>query len=150
MARRAKQPAADSGGIDVPKGTFRRAQPSGRLFAPSGAKGILVTTIPAKATLSAPRKRLLELLADLNFGRVEGLTVRRGEPVFHPPPRVVREVKFGGDNGPRPERDANDFLLKAQAVELFRHLDRLDDGTVQSIEVKHGLPFRMLVADAVI
>lgn len=109
-----------------------------------------MTSVPTKAALSAPRRRLLELLAGLNFGRVENLSVRGGDPAFDPPPRIVREVKFGGDNGPRPERDAADFLLKVQAVELFRHLDRLGDGTVQSIEVKHGLPFRMLVADAVI
>jgi hypothetical protein len=83
-----------------------------------------------------------------NFGRIEGLVVRRGEPVLTPPPRLVREIKFGGENGPRPEAAAADFLLKAQVVELFRQLDRLGDATVEVLEFKHGLPFRLLVADA--
>jgi hypothetical protein len=89
----------------------------------------------------------LELLQQVNFGRIEGLTVRGGEPVLDPPPRVVREVKFGGENGPRPEGSLGDFPLKAQAVELFRFFDRLRDGRILLLEVKHGLPFRLQHAE---
>ena len=102
-----------------------------------------------KAALPAARQRLLELMQTMNFGRIEDLAVRGGNPVFDPPPRVIRELKIGGDNGPRPERDASDFLLKDQVVELFFHLDRLGDGTVAIIEVKHGLPFRLLLTESV-
>jgi hypothetical protein len=31
-------------------------------------------------------------------------------------------------------------------VELFEQFDRLGNGTIDLIEVKHGLPFRMFVA----
>jgi hypothetical protein len=102
----------------------------------------------SKAALSPARRRLVELLQQLNFGRVEGLSVLDGDPVFDPPPRVVREVKFGGENGPRPEAAAPDFPLKSQVVELFRHFDEIGDGTIDVLEVKHGLPFRMVVAEA--
>jgi hypothetical protein len=102
-----------------------------------------------KAALSPARQRLVELMQLINFGRLEGLAVRNGSPVFDPPPRLIREVKFGADNGPRPERDAGDFLLKAQVVELVHQLDRLGDGTIEVLEIKHGLPFRMLVAETV-
>jgi hypothetical protein len=78
-----------------------------------------------KASLSEPRRRLVELMQRVNFGRIEGLAVRAGEPVLAPPPRVVNEIKFGGENGPRPELAAADFALKAQVVELFHHFDRL-------------------------
>lgn len=101
----------------------------------------------SKASLPAPRRRLLELMQAINFGRIEGLTILDGNPTFDPPPRVVREIKFGGDNGPRAERDVANFLLKEQVVELFQHFDRLGDGTIEVLEVKHGLPFRMLVAE---
>jgi len=103
----------------------------------------------SKRSLSAPRRRLLELMQEINFGRIEGLAVRGGEPVLDPPPRVVREIKFGGENGPRRELGSDDFALKAQAVEFFAHLSRLGDGTVESLEIKHGLPFRMSVEEAV-
>ena len=99
-----------------------------------------------KSELTAGRRRLVELMQRLNFGRVEQMPVRRGEPALDPPTRVVREVKFGGDNGPRPEARRDDFLLKAQVREFFAHLDALGDGVVAVLEVKHGLPFKMEVA----
>ena len=101
---------------------------------------------PTKRGLSAPRRRLVELLQELNFGRVENLTVREGQPVLDPPPRIVREWKFGAEKGPRPERAIGEFALKLQVVELFAALDELGDGVVDLIEVKHGLPFKMEVA----
>jgi len=101
-----------------------------------------------KSSLSPRRRCLLELLQRVNFGRLESLVVADGEPVFDPPPRIVREIKFGGENGPRPEAPIEDFELKAQVVELFRHIDELQDGVIGVLEIKHGLPFRMAVEDA--
>lgn len=89
----------------------------------------------SKRHLSSCRAGLLELMQSINFGRIEGLAVLHVDPVLDPPPRVVREIKFGGENGPRPELDASDFVLKEQVVELFAYLDRLGDGTIDVIEV---------------
>ena len=75
------------------------------------------------------------------------LAIRGGQPVLDSPPEIVREVKFGGENGPRPEAAIEDFLLKAQVVEFFDQLRRLGDGVVESLEIKHGLPFRMTVRE---
>jgi hypothetical protein len=107
-----------------------------------------MSTYGTKASLSPARRRLLELFQQINFGRLECLTIQNGEPQLAPPPRVVREIKFGGENGPRPELSAGNFLLKAQVVELFGYFDRLGNGTIEVLEIKHGLPFRMLVAEA--
>jgi hypothetical protein len=100
----------------------------------------------AKGSLPPGRRQLLELMQQINFGCIESLEIEAGEPIFRPAPRVVREIKFGGDNGPRPERAVSDFLVKLQVRELFACLDEIRDGTIAVIEVKHGLPFRMLVA----
>jgi len=97
------------------------------------------------SSLSSSQRRLLELLQGLNFGRIEQLTVRGGQPVLEPPPRIVREHKFGGENGPRSERRLDDFTLKEQVLELFDELDRLGDGVIDVLTVKHGLPFNMHV-----
>jgi hypothetical protein len=83
----------------------------------------------------------------INYGRIEGLSVRHGEPVMDPPPRVVREIKFGGDNGPRPEATKADFTLKAQVRDLFAQLEALGDGVIPCIEIQRGLPFRMTVEE---
>jgi hypothetical protein len=82
----------------------------------------------------------------MNYGRIERLLVRGGEPVFNPPPRIVRDVKLGSaDNGARPELETADFALKKEHIELFENLRSLGDGTIESIEIKSGLPFRLTV-----
>jgi len=77
----------------------------------------------------------------LNFGRVEGLVVRNGEPDFGRGLRAVRTVKMAGSNGPRPEARSEDFVLKREVINLLEYFDRLGGGVVRVIEVKHGLPF---------
>ena len=102
--------------------------------------------ITAKSDLSPGRRRLVELMQHVNFGRIEGLLVRRGEPVFEPtPPRVVLEVKFGAENGARRESSIADFQLKHEVVDLFAHLDAMPDAHIETLTVKHGLPFGMHV-----
>jgi hypothetical protein len=102
-----------------------------------------------KASLSAPRRRLLEAMQRLNFGRIEGLEIRSGEPVFQPAPRIIQDIKIGGENGPRPELTIEDFALKSSVIELFDHLSRIGDGTLESVEVKYGMPFKLVVEQAV-
>lgn len=103
--------------------------------------------LQTKASLSEARRHLVEWMQDIDFGTIYGLTLRRGEPVLDPRPRVVRERKFPADAAPRPDRGDN-FLLKAQVVELYRYFDEIGDGLVESLEIKHGLPFRAYVAEA--
>ncbi|MCK4873632.1 MAG: hypothetical protein KAS72_12995 [Phycisphaerales bacterium] len=101
----------------------------------------------SKRQLSSSRARLLEMMQELNFGRIENLRIRAGDPVFNPPPRRVYEIKFGGDNGPRPEAEIGDFALKRQVQDLLVQLDRIGDGLIEVLVVKHGLPFSMQVAE---
>lgn len=103
----------------------------------------------SKASLSSGRRRLVEMMQQLNFGRIEDLEIRSGEPLFNPAPRVVQDIKIGGENGPRPESSFPNFLLKNQVIELFEHFDRLGDATIAFIDVKHGLPFKLVVEQAV-
>ena len=99
-----------------------------------------------KSSLSMQQKRLLETMQKTNYGRIEGLRIRGGEPVFTPPPRIVRDVKLGSsDSNARPELHASDFVLKLEHIELFENLRRFGDGQIECIEIKAGLPFRLTV-----
>jgi hypothetical protein len=40
--------------------------------------------VVTKAALSPARRRLVELMQEINYGRIERLEVRDGEPVFDP------------------------------------------------------------------
>jgi hypothetical protein len=95
----------------------------------------------SKSSLSQPKKWLVELMQSISFGQVTNLRVDRGEPLIDPPPQVIRKIKLGGENGPRPEAHCEDFLLKQQVSELFDVLGSVTNGDVVTIEVKHGLPF---------
>jgi hypothetical protein len=96
-----------------------------------------------KHHLSSPQKQIIEIMQAINFGRLEGLAVRDGEPVLDPLPRIVREIKFCAENSPRPEKRKEDFVLKKQVRALFEFMDEMQNGVIVLIEVKHGLPFRM-------
>ena len=106
-----------------------------------GSMGELVT----KSSLSVRQRRLLEMMSHFNFCRIENLEIRDGQPVFEPAPRVIQDIKIGGENGPRPELEKDDFLLRTPIIELFEHLNRLGDGRIAVIEVRYGLPFRLTV-----
>lgn len=95
--------------------------------------------------LSPERARLVRLFQTINFGRIEELEVRSGEPQFSPAPRVFVEVKLDAEDGPRPESRLSDFALRRPIERFFEQVARLEDGTIERIEVRHGLPFRMIV-----
>jgi hypothetical protein len=84
-------------------------------------------------------------MQQLNFGRIEGLKICNGEPTFDPAARIIQDIKLGTENGPRPELDHGDFVLRSSVVEMFDYFAGLGDGRIAVIEVRHGLPFRLLV-----
>ena len=101
-----------------------------------------------KSTLSAPRQKLLQAMQQLYFGKIENLVITGSEPLFSPAPRITQEIKLGVAEPERPGRQHDDFALKRHLIELFDHFDRLPDGTVVTIDVRHGLPARLIVARA--
>ena len=109
----------------------------------------VVTDGMTKAALTPARSRLVEVMQEINFGRIEGLEVRDGEPVFDPPPRAVRQVVFGKKNGPNAARAHDGFALKKKVAELFEVFDREQTFRVLELVIDNGLPVRMTVADGV-
>lgn len=96
------------------------------------------------ASLSPARRRLLDLLREIRCGKVIHLQVRGGEPVFDPPPRVLRRLKFPGENGPL--LPTSRFTLKKHHTDFLALLDALGDGTIESLSVQDGLPLSAEVA----
>jgi hypothetical protein len=109
-------------------------------------RSLMMTSSIHLSALSPSRRQLVELMQQINFGRIEGLLIHGGEPALDESPiKVFLEVKFGGENGPRSEASAGDFALKAQVVDLFSHLDQLQQARIEVLTIKHGLPFGMNV-----
>jgi hypothetical protein len=95
--------------------------------------------------LSPARQALVRLCQNINHGSIENLEVRRSEPVFGPAPVVLRDVRLDADEGPRAELALGDFALGDEVCRLMRLLDKLESGTIRRVEVRAGIPRRMLV-----
>ena len=103
----------------------------------------------SKSSLSTCRQRLLEIMQQLHFGKIENLVVLHGDPVFSPPPTITQEIKLGPESAPRSGPNQIDFALKSHVIDLFNHMERLRDGSLVTIECRHGLPTRLIVERSV-
>ena len=98
-----------------------------------------------KQDLSGPRRKLVELMQEVGFGRIEGLRVARGEPVLEPRPRVQRTVILGRDaDRPHPQGSG---ALKGQILDLFRRFEAEPHAFIKELTIDNGLPIRMTVTD---
>jgi len=97
-------------------------------------------------TLSSARQRLVRLMQQIHFGCIENLRVTHGDPLWHPPPGVTRDVVIGRQGSPhRPTSD--DFALKQKVINLFALFDDRQELDVARLEVQDGLPFRIAIRE---
>jgi hypothetical protein len=73
------------------------------------------------------------------FGRFEELRVHNGDPVFDPPPRLIKVKRIGSVEEPTASV-SDDWLLKESIVDLLREFALLGNGTVERLEFRRGLP----------
>jgi hypothetical protein len=95
--------------------------------------------------LSPARQALVRWCQAINHGSIEELQVRHSEPVFDPAPLILRDVKLNSDEEPRAELAIADFVVSDEICRLMRMLDEMGSGTIRSIEVRTGIPRRILV-----
>jgi len=98
-----------------------------------------------KTSLNRQQQKLIELMQQINFGRISNIPVVGGNPELTADTIIEREIKLG--NGTRPEQKKDDFTLKQEVLSLFEHLTRMGDGTIRHLEIKHGLPFLIRIEE---
>jgi hypothetical protein len=96
--------------------------------------------------LTKARQALIQLIRRTNFGWLENLVVRDGEPVLKPLPKTIREVKFQGEDAPAASYSEWDRSLPEPFVRLFRYFDQVQNVTIERLLLKYSLPFK---ADAI-
>jgi hypothetical protein len=95
--------------------------------------------------LSSPRQTLVRLCQRLNYGLIQRLGVHDADPVFDPHNIVVLvDEKLDTSDAPRPEAELTDFKLAAELCRLMRRLDAIRDGMIERLEVRGGIPRRVV------
>jgi hypothetical protein len=97
------------------------------------------------AQLSPARQMLVRVLQATNFGELQGICVQNADPVFDPEATVIFDVKLDKEEVPRPELLLADFALSAELQRLMSRLDELRNGTIQRLEVRAGVPRRIVL-----
>jgi hypothetical protein len=95
--------------------------------------------------ISQARQVLVRLFQAVNHGRVEGLEVRRSEPVLDPLPMILKDVKLDKTEEPRFELILGDFILSGEVSRMLDIFDKMNCGVIRLIEVREGIPRRMLM-----
>jgi hypothetical protein len=94
--------------------------------------------------LSPGRRALVRLCQRLNFGLIQNIGVHDADPVFDPHNVVLVDEKLDVEDTPRPEAELMDFELAAELCRLMTRLDEIRDGRIERIEVRGGIPRRVV------
>jgi len=86
----------------------------------------------------------VRLCQSINHGHIEALRIADGEPTFTPAPMVLIDVKLDQDEGPRPELELCDFELCSELRRLMSRMDGIKDGKVARLEIRGGIPRRVI------
>lgn len=111
---------------------------SNPITVPKGARK--TNCAPSNSDLSPAYRGLLESIRQVNFGRIEGLVVRGGEPVLDPPPRVVGAIRLAQRGPSRPESAGAQCHWKREQFALVQELAAIGTGVIRTIKVHDGLP----------
>jgi hypothetical protein len=95
--------------------------------------------------LSGARQALVRLCQAVNYGYIQALDVKDSEPVLDPSPLAFMNVNLGSDHAPRPEADLSDFELRHEFCRLLANLDQIRNGTIHHVQIRGGLPTRIVV-----
>ena len=106
----------------------------------SEREGPTSNSIPLRfSELSAAGKVLVAAMSRVGFGRFEALRISNGSPMFNPPPRLVRVARMGSSEK-HEISESEDWLLKAPIRDLFKEFARIQNGMIDRLEFRRGIP----------
>ncbi len=79
------------------------------------------------------------------YGRFEYLVINNGNPTFSPPPRLLRVIRVGSVDQ-YSTSELSDWTLRGPLVDMFQDFVRLDNGIVERLEFRRGLPCLIEIA----
>jgi hypothetical protein len=125
-------------------------RPDSKPFQTPGKKSSDIRKFPAPGAvrefgdLNRERRHLVTAMQKNPFSRIEHLQIKNGSPVFGQATRWTVETKLGSTDSERPEVALTNFALKREHIELFSQFDAMGSGEILVLEVRAGLPFRII------
>jgi hypothetical protein len=98
---------------------------------------------PAGATTGT--LTLVDLIREMRHGRIENFRVVDGKPIVGASTEVCVEYKLSGVEQPSEVINEREFLKKPQVRAMFEKLEQVRHGTVDYLDVRDGLPFKLMV-----
>jgi hypothetical protein len=80
-------------------------------------------------------------MAQLNFGWIEQLSIRNGEPLLEPLPKCIQEVKLQGESVAM--RSDPIHQLREPHLRLFTYFDQIQNVVIEKLLIKYGMPFKL-------
>src|SRR5258708_4259170 len=95
--------------------------------------------------LSPGRQALVRLCETINCGSIENLAVRDCDLTFDPARVTLIDLKLDSDESLWPELALADFVVSKEIMRLLGHLDEMRFCIIRRVEVRGGLPRRILL-----
>ncbi|MDD5698395.1 MAG: hypothetical protein PHH77_07235 [Victivallaceae bacterium] len=101
-----------------------------------------------KNELSVSQWKLLELMRQVGYGRINNLMVEKGDPVISPESSIERDLKLDAED--IRIKTADDSPLKKKTIKCFDQLGKIKDGFIRKIEIRGGLPIQIQTIEKII
>ncbi len=90
-------------------------------------------------------QRLFIGMQRINFGRIEGLEIKGGEPLFEPPPIVKEDLALEKEEFTSHHHNSTGFVLKKMQRRLWEWCQQAGDITIEKITVANGMPMHVTI-----
>lgn len=106
---------------------------------------VSTTELTNTKCLTPARTRLIQLMHDVGYGRIVGLHVREGDPVFDPAPVVKRFRQFGKSEVGRDADGRQGLELKSKMREMLELFDRERTLDIDELKFEDGQPVLLII-----
>lgn len=90
-------------------------------------------------------RELIRLIRQTQFGCISNIKLSAGQPVVDGNTSVSIEFKLSGIEPTKEVLSEQDYLNRPQVRTLFERFRTLGNGTIECLDVRDGLPFKMTI-----
>lgn len=90
-------------------------------------------------------RELIRLIRQTQFGCISNIKLSAGQPVFDGNTYMSVEFKLSGVEQAREVLSEEDYARKPQVRALFERFRTQGNGTIECLDVRDGLPFKMTI-----